>query len=530
MTGETGTGKSMLVDSVLALSGGVLKRGRSPLHRRTVVEATFILSQQEMETVSSLLQAGGIEAEGDTLTLRREIVGGRSRYLVNDQVATASLSRALLHALLIIQTQHSVVRLRTPAFALELVDAYAETHELVARHRHLHEKVNQLQKQANECRTRLEQLAATADYDREALAELEAFCLTEEALQEMERKRRQAQQSHKITEVLTAIHLTLSEQEGSILERLHPLIAELHSLRDVLPGEGVVLLERLQTVYGELEELARDALRLANSEDASPEELARIEQTLSQLNALLFKHRARSVEELRQKAQQLTERLTHYQKTVQELEQLKEQLRTAQAKRQKIAEELTEKRLQVLGSLEKRLNTLLHEINMGYARLKLAVEKMEMPAPAGNERITVLYSNDGGKHYLPAHRALSGGELSRVFLAFQFLIAEKHAVPTLILDEVDTGLSGETAQLVAQLLERLACRTQIICITHLPAIAARATTHIHLCKEGEEPVVECLSSVEQRAKAIATMMAGASPNREVIEAALQLLGRRHSAG
>lgn len=529
ITGETGAGKSLLIESLGALLG--YKADIPPLTEKAIVEAEF---SPLPPAILPLL-----EEPTNTLLLRCELhPTGRKRLFLNDSPVPAGTLRTLAYYLVEIHSQHDTQQLFHPPFQRELLDTYADLSAEVSaykadydRWRRLSEEVATLEKTQAENQNRLSWLTTQLEELEKAGLSAEEYAHLEQQVRRLEHQTQAIQTLshwyHQLSESPHAPPLLLREAEKALsrlpLSEVPPILTLLENARSLLQ-EGTAQIEAL------LHEVTID-----------PEEAQRLRERYDAYNTLLLKYRVPTVEaliELRDRYRAEYEALTSTQASIgparEDLARLTESLLT-QAYKLELA------RIAAAHALADQVQAYLAELGLPHAHFHIAVERLQDPessyqwegkgvelTPFGFSSVAFLLRTHPQFPLAPLSQVASGGELSRIMLALKAALAERVELPTLVLDEIDTGLSGEGARRMGDFLSRLSERFQIILITHLPAIAAQRGTHFRIWKEptstgGWETHIRALSP-EERVQEVARMLSGESAGEAAVAAARELLG------
>jgi DNA repair protein RecN (Recombination protein N) len=521
ITGETGSGKSIVIGALGLALGDRAEAGvaRDP-SKRCVIEVEAEVKGKMMQP---WCERHGVPYE-PLFLLRRQIdPGGRSRAFINDTPVRLEHLRELGERLVHIHSQHQTLLVNDPAFQLELVDQAAghgvEVDAQATRYSAWRDTVAELDRsREEEARSRAE-----FDYLRFQLDELETAGLREDEQGELEGALRRAESAELIMNVLRATEEGLAGDDG-VSSALSAIKAQLSKISTVDP-EAAGIAQRLESARLEIADLAGEAARLASKVNSDPGEVERLRERLDLLLRLQNKHRVGDVAALialREDLRLRTARIGSLAGTIADLEK-----REAVHRREMLdhALRLSTARQTAIGPLESRVIAQLQELGMPHARF--AFERTEIaPGPSGIDAIRALFSANRDRGPEPLDRVASGGELSRVMLALISFVAESRGLPTVIFDEIDSGVSGEVAHRVGSLLSRMARERQVIAITHLPQIASKAGVHLQVTKEqGAETVVTSIHPVdgEERVKVLAQMLSGKRTGKAAVENARELL-------
>jgi DNA repair protein RecN (Recombination protein N) len=522
VTGETGAGKSILVDALGLLRGGragadVIRTGRDEAR----VEA--ILELPAGSPTRARLVADGREVE-EGLVVRRVIArGGRGRAHLGGGLATAADLASTVAGLIDIASQHDQQSLTDPESQLAILDAFAENQELrdemTAAYAARADAVTALVAFSADARARSER----EDLLRFQLAELEAAgpAPGEEGALAAERERLKG--AEKFLAATGRGEETLYAADGAVAERLASVAHELAPLAALDPALAP-LVERLADAQAAIEDVARDLGRYARGIRSDPARLEEIEERLFLLQRLCRKHGG-TVADLAAKQSTLRAELAELGSFEEGMAARQAAAGEAEARATAAAAALGASRRQAAGSLEKKVNTVLRELGFVSARLPVAIEAREL-GPNGADRVRLLFAPNPGEEPRPLAKIASGGELSRVMLAVKQALARTDEVLTYVFDEVDAGIGGGTAEIIGRKLKRLAADRQVIVITHLPQVAAFADAHVRVTKtaaRGKTRVEIARLDNADRPGEIARMLAGAAPSAQATAHAEEML-------
>lgn len=522
ITGETGAGKSIMLGAIGLLTGN---RADTKVlwdeSQKCITEAVFDIKPYKLQ---SFFIEENLDYDDQTV-IRREISpGGKSRAFINDTPVTLEVLKKLGSRLMDVHSQHETLELGRHAFQLKLIDAYAGNEALLQTYSEVW----------NDCQTKkaaLEQLEAhaktlqqEADYVNFQLDELVKANLEAGEQENLESESKVLQHAEEIKERLGVVIEILSRSEAATESTLKEARQHLQGISSY-STKYEKLQDRLQSVTVELNDLVSELEREETLVEFDPERAALVTDRLDLIHRLQKKHRVNSVagllavqEELQRKAS-LTANLDD------ELKRANDAFESAASIVKKIAAELSKKRQAVFVSLCSEISRLLKELAIPDAVLKVDHQQTE-PGPSGADRVDILFSANKGIAPKPLAQVASGGEFARLMFCVKYVMAEKAEMPTLVLDEIDTGVSGETAFKLGRLMRAMAAKHQVLAITHLPQIAARAHTHYVVFKsnEGGKTVsgVKLLTEPE-RVEELARMIGGDKPSKTAVENARELL-------
>ncbi len=510
ITGETGAGKSIILGALNFVLGGradtkSIYEGRD----KCIIEAEFM--DCELPDFSS------------DLLIRRELhANGRSRSFVNDELITQAELKQLATKLIDIHSQHQNLLMADSGFQLDVVDAIAfdkKNADLLTDYKSRYEAYTTTLDALREIRRNAKENKQNADYLHFQLERLQNANLTDGEMEMLEQEQYTLSHAEQIKEaLLTASELIDGEQTGAV--------ALVHQTR--LDSVAPRLAERLQAVEIELRDINAEALQIADSTEADPAKLEETENRISLLTDLMRKHDKKSVSELiqlRDDLQKQCEEIDNYDEQIAELEK---RLESEQNSLDKAANLLTDIRKAVKQDICATLSRNLQNLGMPHAKFDIAVTPADDYTERGKDIVQFLFAANLGQTLRPVGDIASGGEISRIMLCIKSLIASQRGLPTIIFDEIDTGISGEVASQTGMIMRSMAEKRQIIAITHLPQIAAAADTQYKVYKADTDLHTETHISKlqdEERVKEIAMMLSGKMETEASLQTARQLLLR-----
>ncbi|MGQ9862981.1 MAG: DNA repair protein RecN [Bacteroidia bacterium] len=523
LTGETGAGKSILVDAIQVLLG---KKPDRLMADRVVIEAYFAPVPEAIQEM--------MEEPVSELFLRREITPQRSRFFANDSPVSLGWIRQAAYHLIEIHSQHDTQQLYQPSFQLSLLDAYADQTDSVKAFTRLLHTYRTLQDSLRDLYAQIQKAQQEEEFLNHQLQLIEALAPHQEEYQELEKKIQLLQQAQEIHAQAAFFIDELFEKEGSVDEKLITLGRFLQKYDFFVQQR-----EKLELVRENLAEIRAGLEEILSQIEMDPAEAARIQARYDAYNELLLRFRLTTVAQLLEKKQS-------YEHALSMLSVDREKIKTLEAQRTELEKLLMERAIQLeLGrtvaaqALSDRVEAYLREVNMENARFHISIMREEDPqspflyegksvrlTPTGFNSVVYLLQANVGLPMAPLALVASGGELSRVMLALKAALAERIQMPTLILDEIDTGLSGDSAMRVGKLLENLAHAYQIIVITHLPQVASRQGTHFFIYKKVQQDRtfthIDKLSPA-QRTREIARLLSGDEKDPASLAAAESLM-------
>ncbi len=532
ITGETGAGKSIIVGALGLILG---ERADSSVlvnkDKKCIVEGSFLAENKK--GVRVFLKDNELDA-GEELVVRREInTSGKSRAFINDTPVNLSQLQELSSLLVDLHQQFDTLELGDSDFQREVMDALAGNADILQEYYSI---FTQWQTVSRECDTLCEQklqFDKEADYNKFQYNELEEAGFKENELEEIDSDLKLLNNAEGIKSVLNKAYFELGENENPIVQQVKSLYNQLHQYQSY-HADLEPLLQRLQSAQIELQDIAHEIGRINDRVQYDPEKIEALNERLSMGYRLLKKHGVKSTSELLLIQKQLEEKLQAV-LNIDELIGTKEkQARQLQDQAMKIAENISKARQKQVKPFEEKVNKLLVRVGMPNARMKVEITQQPEVNAYGIDRVEFLFNanlpvGETGKSGLfqPVRKVASGGELSRLMLCIKSLVAQSINLPTMIFDEIDTGISGEAARQVGIILRELAAKRQVICITHQPQIAGKADAHFFVYKEVVKDHVKTnirLLETEERITAIARMLGGEKPTAAAMENAREMVG------
>lgn len=522
ITGETGAGKSIMLGAIGLLTGNRADtRVLWNEQEKCVTEGTFDIRTCGLQ---QFFEEENLDY-ADLTIIRREISpGGKSRAFVNDTPVNLDVLKRLGSRLLDIHSQHETLELGNLKFQLRLVDAFAAHGNLLKHYADAWTAYTSSRDHLQQLVAKAMALRQEADFINFQLDELKRAALEEGEQEKWEAELKIMEHAEEIKSKLQGLLVSLSQSDYAALNSLHEARQVLQSISAYAKDYDDIL-QRLISVYTELDDIVADLERMDERVEYDPHRAEQLTGRLDLIYRLQQKHRVHSVAELLQIQQDLEVKAGTIANLDEALAEAQQQYAEAEQHLQEAASQLSASRKKAFDPLCKQIVRLLAEVGMPEVRLSVEHTITEA-GPNGTDRIELLFSANKGMPLRPLSQVASGGEFSRLMFAVKYVMAEKSEMPTLILDEIDTGVSGETAVKLARLMQQMSKKHQLIAITHLPQIAARADTHFEVYKESYQS--RTVSAVRQlspgeRVDAIAKMIAGEKPTAAALANAKELL-------
>lgn len=528
LTGETGAGKSIILGALGHILGrrAQLDALRDP-NRKCIIEASFGLPAQRFE---AFFTERDLDFETPTL-IRREIApSGKSRAFVNDTPVRLDTLKELSPSLIDVHSQHENLLLQDTAFQLDLLDNFAENQATQKAYRKEYMRYQELIREQNKLHQTAGGPEVDVDYLQYLYDELAEAKLEPGEQTKLEAELQRMEHAGEIQDRLGEAFQLANDEEYGVTTVVQRMYQAIRSVVDYAP-ELKDLSQRLESIHIEVEDLRQELETKSGEGDYDPGEKERMDQRLSRLMHLQHKHQVGSIEELLEKQQQLEEQIQQHGNQEERLKQLAEVLEKQGNKVQEAALSLRKTREEVVGKLSGEINELLKSLNLAQAQLAIELYPLNQWNEHGADRLEFTFSANPGQQLQALHKIASGGELSRVMLALKAVMARTKSLPTIIFDEIDTGVSGETAQKVASILAEMGANMQVVSITHLPQIAARSAAQFKVYKETREGEAQTglrRLDPEERLHEVARLLSGENPSPAALANARELLGRETS--
>ena len=524
ITGETGAGKSIILGAIGLLLGNradskSIKAGRD----RCVIEAHFDLSKYDMQ---QFFTDNDIDEDLSDTIIRRELTAaGKSRAFINDTPVSLTKMRELGEQLVDIHSQHQNLLLQKEDFQLNVVDIIAQDEKQRKNYEAAYNQYKQANQKLNALKAEIEKNRENEDFLRFQFKELDEAQLQNGEQEELEQEYEMLSHSEDIKTALYQADNHLSGDDGNIIERLKQASEQLANIKDVYP-EVTELLERIDSSYIELKDIAQEINGLTDHVEFDQARLETINERLDKLNSLQQKFHVRDLGELIETYHQLKEQLSHIDHSDEDVEALEQEVIQLLEKAQKQAKELTAIRTKAAKKVEEEMKQRL--IPLGIPNVRFSISLTEKPlSHDGGDKVSFLFSANKSTPLQPVTQVASGGEIARVMLSLKAMISGAVKLPTIIFDEIDTGVSGKIAEKMAQIMVEMGNHErQVLSITHLPQIAAMGSHHYKVSKEEtDEGTISRMTELSQqeRVQEIAQMLSGSDVSEAALANAKELL-------
>ena len=525
ITGETGAGKSIMLGALGILLGGRAEaRAVRTGAAKCVVEAAFDVSALGIQ---EFFEENDIDFDGEECILRREVTAaGKSRAFINDTPVPAARLKEIGALVIDIHSQHRNLLIGREDYLLDTLDTVAANSAEKAAYEEAYAQWRKAEEELKALRLQAEKGQTDGDYLKFQLTQIQEAALLPDEQEELEKENALLEHAEEIKASLGAAAAAINGNDGERLSELRRAAQQLESIAAHLP-EAAALAERLESARIEIGDIADELERQSEGIDFNP---ARAEQVASRLNLiydLLQKHRAASIADLLALAKDWEEQLNRLENMESLLEESERRCTALLADLRKKGSVLTATRGKAAKIVEQSLTESLHSLGMPNVSIQFSLQPREVPAACGMDTPVFLFSANKNVPMQPVSEIASGGEIARVMLALKGLIARHKNLPTIIFDEIDTGVSGTMAERMAVMMGEIAKHCQVLCITHLPQIAAKGNAHFRVHKEENETgTTSHISrlSPEERVREIATMLSGAEISEAAVSNAKALLG------
>ena len=524
ITGETGAGKSIVLGAIGLLLGQradlkTLKQGAD----RCVIEAHFDLSRYQME---SFFEDNDIEYDANDCIIRRELTSaGKSRAFINDTPVQLSMLKELGERLVDVHSQHQNLLLNKQDFQLSVLDIIADNAKELSTYKKTYDEYHQASNELEALKEEIECNRQNVDFLQFQYQELEGAHLMVGEQEELEQKSDTMTHSEDIKSALYTADNALQAEDTGIVTSLRSAMNALKGISNVFP-EAEELTTRMDSSYIELKDIAQEVSSLLEGIDFDPAELDTVNERLDRLYDLQKKYHAEDTEALIALRDSLKQQLDHIDNSDEALQERQQQVDQLKAKCQQQADHLTQLRTKAAKKIEAEMQKRLVPLGMPNIRFQISISKESLNAN-GQDKVAYLFSANTSTPLQPVSQVASGGEIARVMLALKAMISGAVKLPTIIFDEIDTGVSGKIAEKMAEIMHEMGSHErQVISITHLPQIAALGSAHYKVEKEetpqGTTSRMEQLSP-DERITEIAQMLSGSKVTEAAIQNAKQLL-------
>lgn len=527
ITGETGAGKSIVIGAIGLLLGNradakQVKRGCD----KCIIEATFDLSIYHSDVLKDFFEDNDLDYEPEECLLRREVnANGKSRAFINDTPVTLALMRELGEQLIDVHSQHQNLLLSKEDFQLNVVDIIARDRQQLADYRAAFAEYRSAQRRLEELREQIATSRDNEDFLRFQQKELSEANLASGEQEQLEQEAELMSHAEDIKRALHEADYGLSGDDTGIVNLTRSIATQLRSVADVYP-EAQELAERLESCFVELKDISQEIASKVDDVEYDPQRFNLITQRLDTIYTLQQKFHVQTVDELLDRLNGINAQLDNIDNSDEELQELERSVDKLHTVCVEKAVVLTDMRRKSATVVEQELSKLLVPLGIPKVRFKVEVSPADL-STNGADKVMFLFSANSSTDMQPVSQVASGGEIARVMLSLKAMISKAIGLPTIIFDEIDTGVSGRVAEQMAHIMRDMGkANRQVICITHLPQIAAAGSTHYKVAKqETEQGTVSTMTQLsdEQRITEIAQMLSGSDVSQAAVDNAKSLL-------
>ena len=523
ITGETGAGKSILLGALGFVLGDRADTGvLFDKEMKCVVEACFQLGDENLKPV---FESNDLDFDTECIFRRELSPQKKSRAFINDTPVSLQVMKEIGSQLVDIHSQHDSLLLTDVDFQLHLLDEIAQNGSLLANYQREYGIHNGLKRKLNELQETASKNIAENDYLKFQLDELQKAQLKEGEYAEIEQSLNVMENAEEIRSLLFSANGLLENSESAILPQLNELSSALHRLKQLVPSSEE-LLQRIESTQVELKDISYDLDRLGDNSQFDEAQLQEMQERYDLLNRLMMKHHLKEFDELIALRDDLEAKVNAFDNIDQEIEKAEKALKEQVKLLQDLASKLHAQRVKASKTFSDQVTDLARQLAMPHAVFQIAVEPLKDFSPAGLDQVQFMFSANKGVEVAELSKVASGGELSRLMLSIKSVVSKHNYIPTLIFDEIDTGVSGEVAAKIGGIMQQMGSSLQLIAITHLPQVASKATHHYFIYKDNEglrtQSHIKVLSK-DERVTEIAKMLSNDKVTPEALKAAEVLL-------
>ena len=523
ITGETGAGKSILIEGLSLILG---KRADimsvKNTSKKCIIEGTFDISNYHLET---FFQDEDIDHDNETIIRREILPSGKSRAFINDSPVNLTTLSALGEKLIDVHSQHETLDLAQDKYQFEVIDALANNDHKLSKYRTTLLSYKTLRNELDRLETLKAEAMREQDYNAFLYSELKSVDLVPGELEDLETEYKNLSNFEAIRDTLSESYHLLNDHQMGIIQSLSNLSSNLKQLADFSNQyEGIS--DRTRSALIELQDIFADIEMIKDNLEADPTKLNLIADQLNTINNLMQKHSVRTIEDLIKIREELAGKVDVFENVDDEIARKQTILKTKEDELNQLALKIHEERKIAIPNLVDELETILAGLGMPNSKFQLEISLTDEFFSNGRDQLNFLFSANKGSLPKPLKQAASGGELSRIMLAIKAVLTNYMQLPTIMFDEIDTGVSGEVAVKMGVIMKEMSKNMQVFAITHLPQIAAKGDTHLKVFKEDKNNMtITQLNELnyEQRIVEIAQMLSGDEMTNSAIAHAKQLL-------
>ena len=519
ITGETGAGKSILLGALGFVLGDRADLGvLFDKDKKCVVEAKFDLTD---ETLKPIFETNDLDFDQECIFRRELNPQKKSRAFINDTPVTLQTMKEIGCQMVDIHSQHDALLLTDADFQLRLLDNIAQNNSILTDYQVEFSRYQELKRSLHELKETATRNTAENDYLKFQLDELEKANLKEGEYSDIEQTLHTMENSDEIKSLLVTANTLLEDSESAIIGQINTLSSVLQRMRNLLPNTES-LGERIDNLKVELKDIAYDLRRREDEIQFDEEQLKTLEERYDLINRLMMKHRLSDFESLLSYRDNLKEKVKAFENIDDSIAKTEKQLRGSEKLLSQKAKTLHDRRCQAAKLFSERVETIAKQLAMPFAQFQVSVESLEDFGSKGSDEIRFLFSANKGVHPDDLRRVASGGELSRLMLSIKSAVSAYNYIPTLIFDEIDTGVSGEVAAKIGSIMQSMGTSLQLIAITHLPQVASKAQHHFFIFKDSQGERTQShirQLTPQERISEIAKMLSNDKITPEAIKAA-----------
>ena len=523
ITGETGAGKSILVGGLSLILGkradiSVVK----DISKKCIIEGVFDVGNYNLK---SIFKENQIDYETETIIRREILTSGKSRAFINDSPVNLNQLSKISSFIIDIHSQHQTLELTQNNFQFEVIDSISNNLSIIENYKSTLDLYNTKLKELEELTQSKDQLIKTLDYNLFLANEIESSSILNESLEKLEEEQKNLANFNFIKEELVQSSQLISDEKHGLIAKMNNLKNSLKRLSENSASFSDIY-ERFSSVFIEVDDIAGEIENSSEGLEENPEKLEEINGKLSSIHNLFRKHSVSTIIELEEIYEKLSDSISTSENIDQKISDVSIECNELKGELNKKAELIHDNRIASIPYFISEIQKIIHDLGMKNAKFKIDVNKQEAFYLNGKDDIEFLFTANKGSDYKLLKKSASGGELSRIMLAIKSILANYRQLPTLMFDEIDTGVSGEISQKIGYIMKQMSRKMQIFTITHLPQIAAKGESHYKVLKtqEKEKTITNMVKlNSEERIVEIATMLEGDKISASAVAHAKQLL-------
>lgn len=524
ITGETGAGKSILLGALKLVLGerADIKQLNNP-EKKSIIEAVFDISKLNL---NSFFEENELDYEAESILRRELLPSGKSRAFINDTPVTLDILQGLSEQLIDIHSQFSTANLLDEKYQMQILDAYANQIPQINQYKQIFLKRNQKKTELKKLEDKLHSKSQESDYQSFLLNELIEANLQQNELEELEQEQKELQHTDEIQKVLGEIYAKLDTPELGVISQLNEVVSGIQRI-SLYANDLESISERINSAKIELQDIQNEIQIKSGRMESNPERLDEVNERLNLIHSLLVKHRVNSVEELIEIKSNLETENSDFESLEIQINSIQKEIISIENELKSLSEKISKGRNKVIPQVENALLETLAKLGMENSSMKIELNSSENFTVNGADEINMLFTANKGSSLKPIGKSVSGGERSRLMMAIKKLLSSHLDLPTLILDEVDTGVSGKVADEVGKLMQEMSQEMQLMSITHLPQVAAKGQHHLKVHKKTENNLTKTIVrelNNDERILEIAELISGSNISESAKQQARELLG------